>query len=267
MIKANTQQIIRESLAGLKQPVRLVLFTSDVNCDTCDAVSELAGAIRGASNKVALERYDMVMDRDKTTEYGIQRVPSLVVQGQGVRAVVFSGAVEGVSLLLLLDSMVMLANGGAWFPEGISATLALLTNPVSVRVILDNDCTLCKPVAETAVGLALTNRLIRTEIIVADEYPELLAKYRVKILPYTLFGPKTYLEGHVTESTFLEMIFQASGKGADADRRCMVCGAASGEIICGGCKTRIQAEAVDHKRRDERLIDRGSAVESKPHHH
>ena len=267
MIKESALQLIRDSVSGLKQPVRLVLFTSDVNCDQCDHVRELAQAIKTASPKIAFETYDLTMDRDKTTEYGVQRVPSLIVQGPGIRSVAFSGAVEGVSLILLLDAINGIANGRAWFPDSVTSTLRMLERPVVVRVILDNDCTLCRPVAETAVGLALSNRLVSTEIIVADDYPELLAKHKVKILPYTLFGAKLHLEGHVPESTFLEMIFYASGKGAEPDKRCMVCGSASPEIICGSCKTRIQAEAVNHKRRDERAQERGSTMESKHHHH
>jgi hypothetical protein len=266
MLKESMLQLVRGSVTGLKRPVRLVLFTSDVNCDECSRVHELANAIKAASPKVALEHYDLTMDRDKSLEYSVQRVPSLVVQGQGVRAVSFSGLVEGVSLMLLLDAISGIANERPWFPGSVQTTLGMLEKPVTIRVILDNECTLCRPVAETAVGLALSNRLVSAEIIVADDYPELLAKHKVRILPYTLFGEKLHLEGHVSEGTFLEMIFQAAGKGAETDKRCMVCGSPSGEIICTGCKTRIQAEAVNHKRRDEKSSERGSAVETKHHH-
>jgi hypothetical protein len=88
----------------------------------------------------------------------------------------------------------------------------------------------------------------------------------VKILPFTVFGRRLSLEGHVNESEFLEMLFKAEGqKAAGLDVRCMVCGQPSPEIICGSCKTKIQAEAVNHKRKDEKLSDRGSAMG--PHNH
>ncbi len=267
MLKDSSRQIIRSTLKTLKQPVRLILFTSDLKQDECAPVRELAMAVKAASPRIVLEKYDQVMDRDKAAEYGVQRVPSLVVQGRGIRAVSFSGMVDGVSLMLLLDAVRAIAEERAWFPESIASTLGMLERQVAVRVILDNDCTLCRPVAETAVGLALTNRLVATEIVVADDFPDLLAKHRVRILPYTLFGTKLHLEGHVTESAFLEMIFQAAGRGAEPDRRCMVCGSASPEIICSGCKSKIQAEAVDHKRRDERLHERGMTAEAKRRQH
>lgn len=265
MLKESTQQIIRESLTHIDQPVRLVVMTGEKGCEICPETVEIARAIKAAAPKVALEIYDFTMDRDKSEEYGIKRIPACVVESQDGRTVAFSGALEGISLVLLLEVISSMAVGRTWFSEGISSTLKLLVHEVPVQVLLENDCSLCRPVAETAIGLALANKLVSAEIIVADDYPELLAKHRIKILPYTLFGPKLHLDGHVTESTFLEMIFRAEGEKGISDKRCIVCGHASPELICQGCKTRIQAEAVDHKRKDEKVQERGSAMGSHNH--
>jgi len=265
MLKESTQQIIRESLTNIVQPVRLVVMTGEKGCDICPETVEIARAIKAAAPKVSLEIYDFTMDRDKSEEYGIMRIPSFVVEAQDGRAVTFSGSLEGISLVLLLDVIASIAVGKAWFPDKISSTLKLLVNEVSVQVLLENDCSLCRPVAETAIGLALANKLVSTEITVADDYPEFLAKHKIKILPYTLFGPKLHLEGHVTESTFLEMIFKAEGEKGIADKRCIVCGHTSPDLICQSCKTKIQAEAVTHKRKDERLHDTGTIVEHHNH--
>lgn len=265
MLKESALQIISDSLVDLKHPVRLVIFTSDTGCDSCPQTLELARAVKTASSKIAFEHYDFIMDRDKREEYGVKRVPSLIVQGPGRKTVAFSGAVEGISLIMLLDAIIGIANNRIWFPDKIISMLKLIERDVAIKVFLDNDCSLCKPVADTAVALALTNNRIKTEIIVADDFPELLSKYRVKILPYTLFGSKHYHEGHLEEGAFLEMIFQAEGKGDEPDKRCVVCGTKSPDIICSSCKTKIQAEAADHKRRDERLQERGTVVEPKHH--
>lgn len=266
MLKESTKQIIRGSLGQLKQPVRLVLFTSDTGCDACPDALLAARAIKAASTRIALETYDVVMDRDKSEEYGVKLVPTFVVQSKDGRAVRFSGTLEGVSLLLLLDAVVGIAGGREWFPDKIGSTLKKLSQTVPVQVLLENDCALCRPVAETAVGLAMTSKWVSTEIIVADDYPELLSKLKVKILPFTVFGRRFSLEGHVSESSFLEMLFSAEGQtAAGLDVRCMVCGQPSNEHICGSCKTKIQAEAVNHKRKDEKLSERGSAMG--PHTH
>jgi alkyl hydroperoxide reductase subunit AhpF len=265
MIKESSQQIIRESLGQLKQPVRLVLFTSDRNCDSCPDAIATAKAIKAASPKIALEIYDLAMDRDKSEEYGIKRVPSFVVQSTVRRSVTFSGAVEGISLIMLLDAINGVASNRTWFPDRIASALTLLRHEVNVQVFLESDCMLCKPVAETAMGLALTNRMVNAELITADDFPDLLAKHRIKVLPFILFGGTLSHEGHALESEFLELLFQAQAKVRAAEKRCVICGQPSPDMICNSCKTKIQAEAVNHKRKDETVQERGSAMGS--HYH
>jgi len=267
MVKDSTLQIIKNSLAELKAPVRLVLFTSDRGCDACPDAVATAQAIKAAAPKIALESYDLTMDRDKTEEYAIKRVPSLVVQSTVGRSVTFSGAVEGISLLMLLDAINGVASNRKWFPDRIASTLTLLRREVLVQVFLESDCTLCKPVAETAMGLALTNRLVNAELIAADDFPDMLAKHRIKILPFILFGTTLSHEGHASESEFLEMLFQAQAKAGTPEKRCVICGQPSSDMICSSCKTKIQAEAVNHKSKDEHMPERGMIVEHPGHKH
>ena len=260
MLRESSKQMIKESLADLRQPVRLMLFVSDRGCDACPDAAELGRAVKASSPKIALEVYDQTMDRDKSELYGVTRVPSFIVQAQDGRTAAFSGAIEGLSLVLLLDAIAGASNTRAWFPDQIAGTLKLLRNSVTVQVFLENDCTLCKPVAETAIGLSLTNRMVASELIVADDFPELLAKHRIKILPYTRFGSKLHLEGHATESEFLEMLLKAEGQQGESDKRCVICAQSSPDLICEGCKARIQSEAVTHKRRDEHVNQTGTVV-------
>jgi len=260
MLRESSKQMIREALADLKQPVRLVLFVTDTRCDACPDAVELGRAIKAVSPKVALEIYDHTMDRDKSELYGIQRVPSFVVQAQDGKHIAFSGTLEGLSLLLLLEAISGAANPRAWFPDQIAGTLRLLHRPVNVQVFLENDCTLCRPVAETALGLALTSRMVVAELIVAEDFPELLAKHRIKILPFTRFGAKLFLEGHAVEAEFLEMLLQAEGQQDASGKRCAICAQPSPDVICENCKARIQSEAVTHKRKDEHLSQTGTIV-------
>lgn len=260
MLKEYAKQMIRESLADLKHPVRLVLFVSDVRCDSCPDAVELGRAIQAAAPKVSLEIFDQAMDRDKSEEYNIKRVPAFVVQATARRSVTFSGAMEGIALIMLLDAINGVANNRVWFPDRIASTLALLRQEVQVQVFLESDCPLCKPVAETAMGLALTSRMVNAELIAADDFPDLLARHRIKVLPFLLFGGSLSHHGHASESEFLEMLFHAQAQARGAEKRCVTCGQPSADMICESCKTRIQSEAITHKRRDEHLSQAGTVV-------
>ncbi len=253
MLVERSISTIKNAHFELNKPVRLVLFTSDTGCETCPAMLQIARAIKARSGKVALETYDIVMDRDKSEQYGVKLTPALVVQGGEGHAVIFYGLVENVFLDLLLSVIEAVSNTKVWFPENVRRALGHLTNDVSLRVFVDSDCTECKPVAETAIGLAFESKLVNTCIIMANDFPDLVKKYHVSVLPKTIFGENLHMDGHVTESMFLEMIFQTEGVKPGPDRKCLICGTTSPDIICATCQAKIQAEAVNHKLKSERM--------------
>ncbi len=164
----------------------------------------------------------------------------------------FYGLIENVFLRILLDTVLSVSSGKIWFPENIRRALSHLEREVGIQVYVESDCPLCRPVAETAIGLAFGSDLIVTDIIIASDFPDLIRKHSIKTLPKTIFGANLHMDGHVTESQFLEMIFQAEGVQVGPDKRCIVCGQPSADIICSTCKNKIQAEAVEHKIKGEK---------------
>jgi hypothetical protein len=253
MLSERSLTIIRSRPGLLKKPVRLVLFTSDTGCEACPDMLELARAVKAQFNKIALETYDVVMDRDKSMQFGVRHVPALVVQGGEGETVSFYGKLEHLFLEVLLSTMAAVSESKAWFPENVRRALHHLANDVSIRVFVENDCPECGPVADIAIGLALESRLISTSIIVASDFPDMMKRYRISTLPRTIFGENLHMDGHVSESEFLEMVFQAEGLKAGPEKKCLVCGNMSPENICPACKAKIQAEAVEHKLKGEKL--------------
>lgn len=252
MLSERSLNIVSNASVRLKKPVRLVLFTTERGCAACPESLELVKAIKAHSDKIALETYDMQMDRDKTELYGITHAPAIVVQGVDGHAITFYGLIEDVFLHILMSTIQLLSDSKVWFPDDVRRALGHLAHDVGIRVFVETDCPLCRPVADTAIGLALESSFIHVAIVVAADFPELIRKYNMRVLPKTIFGENLHMDGHVTESEFLEMIFQAEGIRVGEDRRCLVCSAASADLICFNCKTRIQAEAIDHKTRIEK---------------
>jgi hypothetical protein len=253
MISEKTLLSIQSKAQAMCKPVRLVLFTSDTACEACPDMLELVRSIKCKFDKIALENYDLVMDRDKSEQYGVKFAPALVVQGGEGKAVTFYGLIEDICLDILLSTINAVSHDKVWFPRNIIQVLSHLANDVSIRVFADSDCEQCRPVVETAVGLGLESELISTSIFLASDFPDLVKRYHITKLPKTIFGENLHLDGHVSESVFLEMIFQAEGLKTGSDKRCLVCGNPSSETICVNCKAKIQAEAVNHKLKGEKL--------------
>ncbi len=258
MLSERSLSTIKNMNIELSKPVRIVLFTSDTGCETCPEMLQIAGAIKTRLKRVALETFDIVMDRDKTEQYGIYVAPALVVQGGEGQAVTFYGLIEDIFLDVLLSTILAVSHAKVWFPENVRRALSHLANDVSIRVFVGRDSQQCRPVAETAIGLALESKLVSTSIIIASDFPDLVKRYNVSVLPKTIFGENLHMDGHVTESMFLEMIFQAEGIKPGPERKCLICGTASPDIICTKCRAKIQAEAVEHKLKSERIKTSGT---------
>ena len=252
MISESSLHIITTAPARLKKPVRLVLFQAERNCPACPDALELSRAIKGRMSMLALETYDIVMDRDKSEQYGVKRAPALVVEGGDGQAVTFYGLPSDLVLETLMNTILAVSEGKVWFPGDVLRALQLLSHDVRIQVFVKSDCMRCRMVTETAIGMALESPNVYTDIIVASDFPELAVKYNISTLPKTIFGENLVQDGHVTESEFLEMVFQAEGVKPGPDRRCLICGKLSSDVICVNCKAKIQAEAVDHKTRIEK---------------
>jgi alkyl hydroperoxide reductase subunit AhpF len=203
-------------------------------------------------NMIALETYDIVMDRDKSEQYGVSRAPAMVVQGGDGRAITFYGLPSDLVLDAVMTSIRSISEGKVWFPGDIQRVLQLLSHDVKIQVFVKSDCVRCRAVVETAIGMALESPNVSTDIVIANDFPELMTKHRITTLPKTIFGENLERDGHVTEGEFLEMVFQAEGIKPGPNRRCLICGKASSDVICKNCKTKIQAEAIDHKTRIEK---------------
>jgi hypothetical protein len=252
MIPETALKIIQLSANRLVKPVKLIVFTKDTDCKSCQSVTELARAIKAHFGMLALEIYDVVMDRDQTELFDIRRAPALVVQGGEGRAVTFYGLTENMMLEVLMNAIRDISAAKGRLSEDIRRSLQRLKDKVMIRVFASDNCSICKKVSETAVGLAFESDHIQVAVIMIKDFPELAQKYDTTVLPLTIFGDKLKVAGSITEAEILENLFLAQGIKPEPDSRCLACGKASSDIICSMCKTKIQAEALDRKLKQEK---------------
>ena len=65
--------------------------------------------------------------------------------------------------------------------------------------------------------MAIESPRVRTDIIEATEYPELVARYAVRGVPRTIVDDRVAIEGAVPEPDLLEAVLQAAvGRGEGA---------------------------------------------------
>ena len=136
MLKDKDRKLIQEWFQKLRDPVRLVLFTQQNECEYCQETRDLAEEIASLSEKVSVEVYDFVADEAVAKEYAIDKIPAIAIVGTkdyGVRYYGFPGGYEFTSLV---EDIIAVSNGEHGLAEATLKQLAELTVPVHLQVFV-----------------------------------------------------------------------------------------------------------------------------------
>src|SRR5918993_4072494 len=102
---------LTERLAGMTQPVQLVLFTQAFGCETCAATRRILEDLARANALVSLEEKNMVLDAGDVERYGIIAAPGVAIVGDRDRGLRFYGTPGGYELISLLEGILLASSG------------------------------------------------------------------------------------------------------------------------------------------------------------
>ena len=123
-------------LADLAAPVRLLFFTRTFGCDTCAPARQIVDRIASLSERVTVEEFNLVLDKDPVRTYGIQRAPAIAVVGETDTGIRFYGAPDGHELLSLIDAIVLVASRDSGLSGESRARLAEVEEPIDIQVFV-----------------------------------------------------------------------------------------------------------------------------------
>jgi alkyl hydroperoxide reductase subunit AhpF len=96
---------VREMLADLPGPVRLVFFTQTLNCETCEPTKQILGELAELSSRITVDEHNFLLERDLAAGFGIDRVPAIAVVGAQDYGIRFLGIPSGYEFMSLLDAI------------------------------------------------------------------------------------------------------------------------------------------------------------------
>ena len=131
-----TPDDIAAQLAALPAPVQLILFTQTFGCDTCLPARQAVDQIASLSDQITVEEYNLVLDKEKVAEYGVERVPSIAIVGEHDLGIRYCGVPAGYELASIVDAVRLVASGETGLSEESLAALAALDRQVEVQVFV-----------------------------------------------------------------------------------------------------------------------------------
>jgi glutaredoxin-like protein len=200
---------VKQELADLAGPARLVMFTQEFECDYCAETRQLVEEVAALSDQLTAEIYNFVIDQDKAEELGIDKIPAIAVIGAEDYGVRLYGIPSGYEFTSLLHAIRTVAAGKPELTEETLATLAELTEPVHIQVFVTPTCPYCAGSVVLAHQLAVASPMVRADMVEATEFPQLAIKYQVMGVPRTVMNETVHIEGAAPEPMVLEKLQDA----------------------------------------------------------
>jgi len=187
----------------LVNPVKILVFTQEVECDFCANTRQLVQELAALSDKITVEVYDLVADAE-AKEYGIDKIHALAIIGEKDYGVRIYGIPYGYEFQTLVNAVINVSKGKTDLSEKTKAILGEVKSPVHIQVFVSLTCPHCPAAASIAHKLAIESDLIRADVIDGGEFPHLVQKYAVISVPKVVINDKIEFVGAFSEDLFAE---------------------------------------------------------------
>ena len=200
---------VRQELADLAGPVRLAMFTQEIECQYCAETRQMVEEIAQLSEQVTAEVYDFVGDEDQIEEFGIDKIPAIAVVGAEDYGVRFYGIPGGYEFASLLQAIKLVASAETSLADTTIEALGQLETPVHIQVFVTPTCPYCQTSVILGHRMAVASPMVRADMVEATEFPHLAIKYQVMGVPRTVINETVHIEGAVQEHVVVEKLREA----------------------------------------------------------
>ena len=210
MIQEKDREQIKKIFSGkMKNPVTIINFTQEFECDYCRETRELMEELVSLSDKITVTSYDFMRDQAKANELGVDKIPATVIVGERDYHVKYYGIPAGYEFMSLIDDIIDASQHATKLTEPTKEKLRTINKPVHIQVFITPTCPYCPKAVRTAHQFAMENQLIRADMIEASEFPELSNRYSIMAVPKIVINEDVEFEGAMPEQIFLSKVEEA----------------------------------------------------------
>jgi len=190
----------------LVDPVKIVMFTQEFECRFCSDTRKLVQDLATLNDKITVEVHDFVADAEKAKEYGVTKIPAIVIIGKKDYGVRIYGIPYGYELQTLIEAIINVSRGKTDLSDNTKSILKEVKSPVHIQVFVTLTCPHCPVAAAVAHKLAIESDLVKADVIETSEFPDLAMKYNVIGVPKIVINEKIEFVGAFNEDLFAEHV-------------------------------------------------------------
>jgi alkyl hydroperoxide reductase subunit AhpF len=141
LLNDDIRKQVREAFEGLREPVQVLFFGSEEQCEYCEDTLKLVEEVTSLSDKLSVQVFDMQADAAIAANYNVSLIPGLVIAGvdedgpvdYGVR---YAGIPSGHEFSSLIQDLILVSGRDSNLSEQTRNLLAGLTEPVMLQVFV-----------------------------------------------------------------------------------------------------------------------------------
>lgn len=208
--ESHMKQLKADLSEKLLNPVKVVVFTQELECDYCREAREIAQDLSSLSDKIKVEVFDLLKDKQKASELGVDKVPATVIVGAKGEKATFYGIPAGYEFSTLIKDIVQISRGQTELSQETRKALSSVKRPVHIQVFATPTCPYCPGAVSLAHQFAMENPNIKADMIEISEFPQLAIKYNVMGVPKTVINETVELVGLQPEEELLRRVSTAT---------------------------------------------------------
>ncbi len=139
ILNENITQQVRSAFQKLSEPVGVMFFGTEKDCDYCADTRQLLEEVVPLSDKLSLNVYDLERDAEIARRYRVDKAPAIVITGwdgsqavdHGIR---FLGIPAGPEFSALIQALMIVSAGDSGLQPATREFLGKLAEPVHLQV-------------------------------------------------------------------------------------------------------------------------------------
>ena len=143
LLGPDEQDKLREWFSAMTGPVRLLFFTQTIGCEPCEQTKRILDELPPLSERITLEEVNFVLEKDRASQYAIERVPSIALLGAGANGggaaskdtrIRFLGTPAGHEFMSLIQAILLVGGASSQLTDDNRARIAAIDQPVTLQV-------------------------------------------------------------------------------------------------------------------------------------
>ncbi len=199
---------------NLKEEVKLKLFSQAIGCESCSVAEQLLQEVEEVGkDKLSLEIISPLTNQEEASKYGIERLPTLVIEGDKDYGIRYIGLPAGLEFNTLIHGIITVSHREPGLKDRTLEILKEVDVPVDIMVFVTTSCGYCPAAAITAYKFAMANDHIVSKVVDASENMDLSEKFQVVGVPkIVLNNGLAEFVGAQPEEAFLGYITSVASK-------------------------------------------------------